>query len=278
MFDEHPQHGVRLIEAGLGVWRLWLSEALGVGESAVHVYRRTSSTQDRARESASRPGAAPPLLVVADEQTAGRGRLGRTWTAPSGSSILMTLILPAASVPGAGSDPVTAYAAVALLEAVRRVAGVEALLKWPNDAVLGGGKLAGILVERFDAGGERLCLIGIGINVNRPAPGGSTGEAEGGGSAARAWLSDAAGRRIDRLSLLTETARRVRAWATHPDPGEALERWRRSCTTLGVRRRFRCEGRELVGDVLDVDLDAGLIVRVDSGELVHLPASRTTVL
>ena len=168
VFDEHPQHGVRLIEAGLGAWRIHLSRSLDLPETSVHVYRCTSSTQDRARENVKSREGPGTHVVVADEQAAGRGRLGRRWHAPAGASLLLTVTVPMSPARARGVEPITAYAAVALLEAIQRVSDIEPALKWPNDAVLAGRKLAGILVERFDAPHGSFVLIGIGLNVNRP--------------------------------------------------------------------------------------------------------------
>lgn len=284
VFDEHPQHGVRLFEAGLGAWRSHLSRSLDLPESSVHVYRCTSSTQDRARENVKSREGAGSHVVVADEQAAGRGRLGRRWYAPAGASLLLTVTVPMSPARARGVEPITAYAAVAMLDAIQRVSGIEPALKWPNDAVLAGRKLAGILVERFDAPHGAFALIGIGVNVNRPDTAGLEHLSPSSAASAvdihtrAAWLSDAAGPRLDRLPLLTEIVRQVVRWTRHPDRDAALQRWRRSCTTLGEHRRFRCDGREVAGDVLDVDLEEGLIVRRDTGELLHLPAARTTLL
>ena len=137
------------------------AHARGLGTPRVHL-RQTSSTNDRARELAS-AGAPHGTLVTADEQTAGRGRGGRRWSAPAGSSLLMSLVLR--------SPPVLLplIAAVAACEAV----GEQALIKWPNDIVVAAGgetpthpplaKLAGILIEGRPQQGW--AVLGIGLNV-----------------------------------------------------------------------------------------------------------------
>ncbi|MFW6336296.1 MAG: hypothetical protein ACOC3G_04130 [Phycisphaeraceae bacterium] len=132
VFDEHPQQGVRLVEAGLGVWRMHLSHALHLPQRAVHVYRQTSSTQDRARENLKQWRGSGTHLVVADEQAAGRGRLGRRWHAPPGASVLLTVTVPLLSERTRGIEPITAYTAVALLEAIESVTGIEPGLKCPT--------------------------------------------------------------------------------------------------------------------------------------------------
>jgi BirA family biotin operon repressor/biotin-[acetyl-CoA-carboxylase] ligase len=126
-----------------------------LGRPRVHL-RRTSSTSDRARELAA-AGAPHGTLVTAAEQTAGRGRQGRRWSAPPGSALLMSLLLRSA--------PRLLPLAAAL--AVCDVAGAEAQIKWPNDVVLARGedlaKLAGILAEGRPQ--ERWAVLGIGLNV-----------------------------------------------------------------------------------------------------------------
>jgi BirA family transcriptional regulator, biotin operon repressor / biotin---[acetyl-CoA-carboxylase] ligase len=118
--------------------------------------RSTTSTNDRARELAV-AGAPHGTLVTASEQTAGRGRMGRSWAAPAGSSLLMSLVLRDAPV------PLPLLAAVAVCD----VAGPEARVKWPNDIVVQDGerlrKLAGILTEGRPQ--EGWAVLGIGVNV-----------------------------------------------------------------------------------------------------------------
>jgi BirA family biotin operon repressor/biotin-[acetyl-CoA-carboxylase] ligase len=145
----------------------------------------TGSTNSDAMALA-RDGAPEGIVVVADHQTVGRGRHARTWVAPPGGSLLVSVLLrPPAPV----ADAATMAAAVAMAEAVERVAGVSPQLKWPNDLVIGGNdgerKLAGILAEadwpaastisagwREPAPYERaVVVVGVGINVTWPAPG-----------------------------------------------------------------------------------------------------------
>jgi BirA family transcriptional regulator, biotin operon repressor / biotin---[acetyl-CoA-carboxylase] ligase len=122
-----------------------------IGTPRVH-WRRTDSTNERARELAS-AGAPHGTLVTADEQSAGRGRQGRAWTAPPGSAVLMSLVLrePHELLPLA--------AAVATCEAIP----LECRIKWPNDVWAGGRKLAGILAEGRPQ--EGWAVLGIGLNV-----------------------------------------------------------------------------------------------------------------
>jgi BirA family biotin operon repressor/biotin-[acetyl-CoA-carboxylase] ligase len=122
-----------------------------IGHPRVH-FRRTDSTNERARELASR-GAPHGTLVTAAEQTAGRGRQGRTWTAPPSSAILCSLVI---------REPPRLLPLLAGV-AVAEVVGPQARVKWPNDVLVAGRKLAGILVEGRPQ--ERWAVLGIGLNV-----------------------------------------------------------------------------------------------------------------
>ena len=122
-----------------------------LGSPRLH-FRRTGSTNDRARELAA-AGAPHGTLVTAAEQTEGRGRQGRAWTAPAGRALLCSLVL---------RDPPRLLPLAAGV-AVAELAGERAALKWPNDVLLGGRKLAGILVEGRPQ--ERWSVLGIGLNV-----------------------------------------------------------------------------------------------------------------
>jgi BirA family biotin operon repressor/biotin-[acetyl-CoA-carboxylase] ligase len=122
-----------------------------LGTPRLHL-RATDSTNDRAKALAA-AGAPHGTLVTAGEQHAGRGRQGRSWTAPPGRALLMSLVLR-------DWPPLLPLAAAV---AVADVAGGQAAIKWPNDVLLGGGKLAGILVELRPQ--ERWAVLGIGVNV-----------------------------------------------------------------------------------------------------------------
>jgi BirA family transcriptional regulator, biotin operon repressor / biotin---[acetyl-CoA-carboxylase] ligase len=153
------------------------------------------------------PDAAEGALVVADEQTAGRGRLGRRWLAPAGTSLLCSLQLRP-SVPDKRLPELTSVAARACVEAIATVTGLEPELKFPNDLLLGARKVAGILAEAR----EGRVVLGIGINVNVP-------EAELPTELDRPATSLLAetGREIDRTELLVELLERLEwrydAWA-----------------------------------------------------------------
>ena len=211
---------------------------------------------------AARAGAADGLVAVADVQTAGRGRLDRTWQAPPGSSLLVSALV---RTPG-DAGPVVMAAAVALAGAVDRVAGVPAMLKWPNDLVVGDRKLAGLLAERD---GDAL-VVGAGCNVNW-----ERFPDDLAGSATSCNLE--AGHPVDRDELLVAFLEGFAAVLAQG--GGVVDEYRARLATLG--RRVRVEpvrGDPLLGTAVDVTDDGALVVRDDAGtdhtvataDVVHL--------
>ena len=152
------------------------------------------------------PDAPEGALVVAEEQTAGRGRLGRRWFAPAGTSLLCSLQLRPAS-PTERLPELTGFAARACAEAIAGVTGLEPELKFPNDVLVGGRKVAGILAEAR----EGRVVLGIGINVNVPAS-----ELPADVAHPATSLLAETGRELDRAELLAELLvrleRRYDAW------------------------------------------------------------------
>ncbi len=134
-----------------------------IGSPRVH-HRQTDSTNARARELAS-AGARHGTLVTAGEQTAGRGRQGRSWETPPGRALLMSLVLRHL---GAARELLPLAAAVAVCEACEAVAPVRCRVKWPNDVWIDERKVAGILIEGRPA--EGWAVLGIGLNVNTDRP------------------------------------------------------------------------------------------------------------
>jgi BirA family biotin operon repressor/biotin-[acetyl-CoA-carboxylase] ligase len=131
----------------------------------VLLFDRIDSTNRVAME-LGREGAPEGAVVIAEEQTSGRGRLGRTWLAPPCSSILMSILLRP-RIPPSRAFSLTAIASVALLRAIQSTTGLKPMIKWPNDIYIQGKKAAGILTEvSADQSGLRFAVVGIGLNVN----------------------------------------------------------------------------------------------------------------
>src|SRR5262252_2049720 len=231
-------------------------------------------------------GAAEGTVLVAEAQTAGRGRLGRRWASPPRAGLTFSVLLRPDGVPAAllGWLPLLAGAAAAA--AVRAVTAVDATLKWPNDVLVGERKLGGILAERTGAA----VVVGIGINVwqawadlppdaaatslTLAAGAGITGQAGAGGPGLRERLL---------AGLLDELGRRYESWRDQASPGDAdacglRQEYVRRCATLGREVTVTMPGTEPVtGTATGVDAAGRLEVRttgglvaVTAGDVVHV--------
>jgi BirA family transcriptional regulator, biotin operon repressor / biotin---[acetyl-CoA-carboxylase] ligase len=224
-----------------------------LGRWRIHHFVALDSTNRYLLETAR--GSAPDgLVAVADVQTAGRGRLDRRWEAPSGSSLLVSVLLrPGTGDGGPDAGRAVMAAGIALARAVDRVAGVAVGLKWPNDLVAGDRKLAGILAERE---GDAL-VVGAGCNVNW-----ESFPPELAATATACNLE--AGRAVDREALLEAY---LQALAAALDGGDAiLDAYRERLTTLGRRVRVeRPGGDHLIGTATAVADDGTLHVLDDDG-------------
>lgn len=240
-------------------------------------YRESvGSTNDLAKELA-RAGAPEGLAVFADEQVAGKGRLGRAWTTPRGSALAMTLVLRP-DLPPYQAPRITLVAAVAVAEAVRQVTGLPAEIKWPNDLQLGGRKFCGILTE-MEAEVERVLFLvcGVGMNVNLDAAllpetvreTATSLMAEGGSPVSRAPLARAILERFE--SVYDELLAGHFDWV--------LDRWRGMSNTLGreVRVQSVIGAPTLWGVAEDVDPDGALLVRDPNGQVHRVVAGEVTL-
>ena len=224
---------------------------------------RVDSTQTVAFALAA-DGAADRTVVVAQAQTAGRGRHGRLWLDEPGASLLMSIILRPRLEP-ARLPTLSLAAGVAVVEALERVTGLKPRLKWPNDVLVDGRKLAGILLESR-IGPSPLVVLGIGVNLaQRVFPADLAERATS--------VRLAVGRRVDADALLTALLESLDAWRTRLETegwAPIRERWRALTETLG--RRVSIDSVE--GVAVDVDEDGALIVaegdvrrRVVAGEV-----------
>ena len=134
----------------------------------IDVLDATGSTNADLAASARSGDAEPGAVLVTGHQTAGRGRRGRQWTAPRGTSVAISLLVAPHDVPLERWSWLSLLAGLSVVEGLRRIAPVDALLKWPNDVLVDGRKLCGILAERVDTPRGPACVVGIGINVRLP--------------------------------------------------------------------------------------------------------------
>lgn len=237
----------------------------------LELHRSIGSTNDRARELLQEPDG-EGTAVVAEEQTAGRGRRGRTWRSPAGLNLTLSVaIRPALSAGAAWTIAIAA--GLAARAACARYASVA--LKWPNDVVADeGSKLGGLLVETTVTG-ECLssAVVGIGLNVNWPRSAMPAEIAAGATS-----LADLAGHPIDRVALLGALLDELDAELTALEAGASpLDRYRVACATLGTDVTVETATGPVTGRAVDVDATGALVVEraggrttLASGEIVRL--------
>lgn len=214
-------------------------------------------------------------VVHAEFQSAGRGRLGRRWVAPRGSSIMLSVLL----IEPAGSPLLEVGALLGTLaacEAVDQTTDCRPAVRWPNDLVLAGCKLGGVLAEVATLNERRALVIGVGINCLQ-----QRGHFAGELSDKATSLECASESAIQRAPIAAALLRRLDAWlhvgAARSDGWHCLRTaWRDRCADLGMRVTLEQDTRTYTGTVLDI-ADAGdLVVELDQGGRRHFAAATTT--
>ncbi len=261
--DAVPARGYRLMEIPDRLGELELRPLLNTHDlgQVLHWFEEVGSTNDIAKRLAD-DGAAHGEVVVAEAQTAGRGRRGRVWASPTGRNLTLSIILRP-DLPPSRAPELTLVASVALCQAVRQ-AGVPAGIKWPNDLLAHGRKLAGILTE-LAAEPDRVqwAVLGIGVNVNVRA------------EEFPAELRDIAtslamerGELVPRALFAAAVLSSLEEWLDrHAEDGfpPVREAWRAMSITLGREVRVRASDRDLEGVAEDVDEAGALLVRTPAG-------------
>jgi BirA family transcriptional regulator, biotin operon repressor / biotin---[acetyl-CoA-carboxylase] ligase len=253
-----PLDLARLRAAAGGPGTMWID---------VRVVAETGSTNADVLELGA-DGAPEGLVIAAESQTAGRGRQGRSWQSRPAAALTFSVLLRPGSVPQGARGWVPLLAGVAAARAVRQVADVDARLKWPNDLLLGGGKLAGILAEQS---GDAIA-VGVGVNVlgrDHDLPTATATSLERGGAGP-----------TDRTELLAEILRELQRWYQlwRETGGDAAGSGLRPeylslCATLGRLVRVQLPGdRILTGTAVDVDTAGQLLIRRGGGDFVAVSA------
>jgi BirA family biotin operon repressor/biotin-[acetyl-CoA-carboxylase] ligase len=251
VFESHPYRGVAYRGPATRLCPDQIEHELGtrrVGRR-IAVWNRVVSTNDLAGHAAAST-ANEGLVILAEEQTAGRGRRGRQWVAPASSSLLMSVLLfPPENLAEAGW--LTALGAVAVAEVVAAWTGLDVRIKWPNDVRVAGRKIAGILVERGDG-----AVIGVGLNANASLDD-FPEELHGTATSLRILL----GGPVDRSELARALIRRLddwydRGWSLGPDVLNPA--WRDRSEHLGRLVQVATPSGSYVGRLVDLDLRRGL--------------------
>ncbi len=228
---------------------------------------QTSSTNDIATELANK-GAREGVLIVAENQTKGRGRRERSWLCPMGTSILASLILrPQIEINKAGI--LTLVSAVSVAKAIYNLTNLHAFIKWPNDVIINNRKVSGILAEmRSDKDKIGFVIIGMGINVNIHKSQMPREIAEIATS-----LSIELGSDISRIALLQEVLRLLEdryIRLKDGDFGKFIDEWRGLLNTLGRNVRINLQDKVFNGHVLDIDENGALIVELSNGSVQRI--------
>ncbi|MCM8770247.1 MAG: biotin--[acetyl-CoA-carboxylase] ligase [Candidatus Omnitrophica bacterium] len=224
----------------------------------IRYYEMVSSTMDIAMQ-AGLEGALEGELILAEGQSRGRGRLGRSWNSPKYKGIYMSLILRPKLLPQE-TPCLTLLSAVSVCEAIKEDVGLDTNIKWPNDIVIHEKKVGGILTElNAEMDIVHFVVIGIGINVNNDKsqlPLHATS------------LKEEKKEVVNRVTLLRKILEKLeinydifKKHGFHP----ITEKWRSFSTTLGSRIKVTCQKEHIEGEAIDIDIDGGLIIRKDSG-------------
>ncbi|MCX8118868.1 MAG: biotin--[acetyl-CoA-carboxylase] ligase [Desulfobacterota bacterium] len=228
----------------------------------IHYFTRLDSTNSKAYELATQ-GAEEGEIVIAESQERGRGRLGRRWFSPPFLNLYLSVILRP-GLPPHQAPLITLMAAVATAETIEGFSGLPPVIKWPNDLLLGGRKVAGLLNEiRSETDRVHFVILGIGVNLNvdRAAlpeeirPLATSLREETGGPVSRR----------DFLCLLLE---RLEGWyeRLRGEGGERILRaWRERARIGGKRVRVTSFGEVISGEAIDIDSDGSLLLRTEGG-------------
>ncbi len=262
--------------------------------SDVRVLPETPSTNNAAFQAAS-AGAPDGTVIFTEHQPQGRGRLGRPWISPRSASVLSSTLL----IEGAGETKrsmgpgaITLAAAVAVVDAVgRAVPDVEPVIRWPNDVMIGGRKLCGILIETRPLGAaasgggapvpeassadqRRAIVVGIGINCLQ-----HRGHFAAVGLDSATSLEAESRETISRLTVARELLLALDAWLAGNVSSDALRRaWLDRAEPLGQHIHLRQAGEAYSGRTIDIDPTAGLVVELDRGGRRVFDPYRTSVM
>jgi len=227
------------------------------------------STNRRARQLAA-GGAAHGTLVIAEEQTAGRGRRGRGWISPPGENVYMTLILRPDAHPSEVAR-LSLQTALAVALAIARTAGLDARIKWPNDIVCGGKKVCGMLLEmNADEQSVHDVVAGVGINVHQTA---FPPEIEQTASS----LDLLSGKTVCRAALVRAFLEAFEETDALASRGELMDAYREKSATLGQRVRVIGQAGSFTGTAVAVTDSGSLIVEDDEGQRREVLAADVSV-
>ncbi len=233
----------------------------------IQVFEQTTSTNDVV-ERLARDGVKEGAVVFAESQTKGRGRLGRKWSSPTHKGLWLSVLLRPDLRPQETTQ-LTVISATALRRAIKTVTGLSADIKWPNDLLLGGKKVAGILTEMSaETDRVRHVIIGIGVDVNQDAS-----DLPGELRPIATSLKMESGDEISRAELATEVLRELDTDYARIGTGkfpEVADEWEAACVTIGRNVTVHIGNRKFRGRAESLDDDGALLVRTEHGHLERI--------
>lgn len=241
----------------------------------LRIYSTTTSTNDQLKEIA-KSGGAEGTVVISEEQTKGKGRMGRNFYSPQGQGIYLSILLRP-DMPADKAVAITIKTAVAVAEAIDKIAGVNSRIKWINDLFLQGKKICGILTEasmEMESGKLEYVIVGIGINVNKKnliVP--ETLESIMG------YISESGSKdhQISRNRLIAEILNRIEAVYLNDDFSSVLKIYKDKSMVLGKYVEASIEGKLQRVKALDIDEDGRLIIQKENGEMLKLNSGEVSV-
>ncbi len=239
----------------------------------IHILSEVASTNTLAMEMAAK-GAPEGTAVIAEVQTAGKGRLGRKWISPKGNIHLSVILRPA--IPMHKAPLITLMGAVAVASAIRKQCGLEAGIKWPNDILFAGKKVSGLLTE-MSAEQDRIrhIVLGIGMDVNM-----EPGELPEDVRALATTLASLTGEKIDRTALVRQLLRELDRWygVFLSNERDVLREWQSLNMTIGNRVVVSGAGATIEGLAQGIDDEGRLVVRQDDGTIRTVAAGDVTIV
>lgn len=243
-----------------------LQSALPVGDfgRVLHFHKRIGSTNDEAKRLANE-GAPHGTLIIADEQTEGRGRAGRRWSTPAGSAVALSVVLRPASVEPAQIGELTVLGALATVEAFENL-GLHAWIKWPNDVLITGGKAAGVLVESGWVD-DRLIysVMGIGINVHTDSL-----KHTDAFEFPAACIADELGRRVDRKEVVVEVLESLAERYAQLGSGSLIPDWEANLAYKGQIVTVQGDQMNSTGKLVGITAQGQLRLQLFTGEVLKI--------
>ena len=241
----------------------------------MEIHSQIDSTNKRAKECAF-DGAPEGMLILADEQTQGKGRLNRSWISPPGTGIWFSLILRP-PIPPVDAPKITAMAGAAVVKAIERVTGLAAGIKWPNDIVLGGKKVCGILTEiNADLDLIHYVVVGIGLNVNM-RPEDFPDEIRPIATSLRIEKGTVVNRNQMIQAILESMEEIYLEYIKDRDFRRVLEICKSRSVILGKQVRVLGLNEEFRGTAVDLDDDGSLLVKKDDGQVCKVLSGDVSV-